>query len=182
VSARGRPAVTIATSTTPAAQRRTGKTSGPQRSRTDVRCDHRSNLVDELRLRAEHLGESVCQPLGVLVRIRVLDEPSISAHRTAFSHQFDQPLDPAPARAHDVLDLGLDCNDRLEVERRSDSCGGHERSPPAAHLSDPDARSGTSPTVCALPLVTRDVELADPMIHSVPSDRQRWIRRAGGAS
>ncbi len=104
----------------------------PERPPTDsvpgptLRCAYWSDLGDELRLRAEQLGETLCQPLCVLVRIRVLDEPSIGAHRAALSHQLDQPLDTAPARAHalDGLELRFDHQDRLEVERRSEPCGG----------------------------------------------------------
>ena len=106
-------------------QRRPGKTSDRQQPRTGLRCEHRPELRNELRLGAEQLGETLSQPLRVLVRSRVLDEPSIGAHRATLSHQLDQPLDSAPARAHalDGPELRFNLQDRLEVERRSEPCG-----------------------------------------------------------
>ena len=70
-------------------------------------CEYRSDLGDELRLGAEQPGETLGQPLCVLVRIGVLDEPSIGAHGAALSHQLNQPLDPALERAYALDGLHL---------------------------------------------------------------------------
>src|SRR5271167_618612 len=79
-------------------------------------------------LTAEQLGETLCQPLRVLVRIRVLDEPSVGAHRAALAHQLDQPLDPAPARPH-ALD-GPELRFDLKIGLRSSADPIHAATPP----------------------------------------------------
>lgn len=63
-------------------------------------CDYRSDLGYELGLSAEQLGETLCEPLRLPVRIGVLHEPPVGADRAPWSHKLDQPLDPAPLGAH----------------------------------------------------------------------------------
>ena len=90
-----------------------------EQPRAGVGADHRPDLRDPLRLAAEQLAAALDQLGGALGRLDVLDDPAVGALVAARAHVVDHPLERAPggADALDRRDLGLEREDRLDLQR-----------------------------------------------------------------
>src|SRR3954469_3902676 len=83
-------------------------------------AEDRPDLRAEERLRAEDLAPLGDEAGGVLVRVRVLDDPVRGAAVAQLAEVGDHPVERAPARAHPAHrgDLRAEGEDRLGLEPR----------------------------------------------------------------
>ena len=115
-------------------------------------ADDRAHLADEQGLAAEDLAAPLDEDGGPLGVLDVLDDPGVGAVVVAALQVLDHALERAAGRAHplDRGDLGLEREDRLDLQRRAQPGAPPPTRPPRRRYSSVSTTNQTADLVAGL--------------------------------